>query len=214
MVREDRTATLPHYLGTTLGAPRWAICNARQAQHGHSSSAPSMTALVVVLLASASSPRWYRAIAEPTVSFVRGENGAEPGRSSRGVLNNRVRSFIGQRKLDEAEAYLREAIRANRRAHGPLHKDTLNAENSLAVVLFRRGKCRESERLQRKVLAGMTATLGRTHDDTQQARANLAVALRQRGRAAEAQAFVDQHSPSRDGPAAIAALVVVAACLY
>jgi len=115
-------------------------------------------------------------------------------RQDRGALNNEVRKLIGLGQLDEAEAALRRSISVCCSTLGSSHPHTLNAQNGLAVTLWRRGRLDESERLQRLTLSRMEATLGPAHADTRTVRDNLAIALRQTGRRGEAAALERQNT--------------------
>ena len=106
---------------------------------------------------------------------------------ARGLLNNEIRTLIGQGQLSRAEKRARVAVRDNRRCLGRRHPNTLNAQLALSVVLWQGGSLRASEALQRSSLRTMEQELGQWHDDTRTARDNLVVALRQRGRHREAE---------------------------
>ena len=114
--------------------------------------------------------------------------------------------------MSELEPEIRKEVARLKRELGPQHQDTLNAQNNLAVICWRRGKFRESETMQRKVLNSMRSTLGEHHSDTVTVRDNLAISLRQRGRSAEADELaLKSHIPH--WPAAVATALLMACCV-
>ena len=85
-------------------------------------------------------------------------------------------------------------IKESTSALGATHANTLNAQNNLAVVLWRKGKQSESLRLQREVVRSMEESLSGTDAvATRVARDNLATSLRQLGLNAEAEALQSQN---------------------
>ena len=102
-------------------------------------------------------------------------------RRTRGLLNNQVRTLIGQGNLCEAEEVARSAHVSNVQSLGRRHPHTLNSGNGLAVVLWQLGKITESERLLRSTLHLMNEELGPSHHDTLTVKDNLRVIERSHG---------------------------------
>jgi serine/threonine protein kinase/tetratricopeptide (TPR) repeat protein len=72
------------------------------------------------------------------------------------------------------------------------HRATLKATQSLAAVLYHRGKRDEAQRLTEQTLASQRRLLGAEHKDTLTSMTNLAVMLHERGKHAEARALLEE----------------------
>ena len=79
---------------------------------------------------------------------------------------------------EEAEAQLESGVDIRRRVLGPEHADTLDSQNSLAVILKYQGRLADAEPLYRRTLEAMRRTLGIEDRATLSSINNLAVLLR------------------------------------
>lgn len=86
------------------------------------------------------------------------------------------------------EHYARSAYELSNRHFGPMHQNTLDGRNALAIALRAQGKHAEAEAENRAVLAIQELALGADHPSTLVSRNNLATALYSQGKHAEAEA--------------------------
>ncbi|MBI1914940.1 MAG: tetratricopeptide repeat protein [Planctomycetes bacterium] len=89
-------------------------------------------------------------------------------------------------KYPRAEGHLRRALALRLRLLGPEHRDTLNTQNSLGVLLTEMDRAAEAVPLLQKVLEAKRAQLGPDDSDTLLFQTNLGRALAMAGRPAEA----------------------------
>jgi len=90
-------------------------------------------------------------------------------------------------KLDSAESSLRKECEIRLNIQGSDHGDTINAKNSLAVLLSTQGNLTEAEKLQREVLEVSRRTLGDEHPQTLSSINNMAILFRDQGKLEEAE---------------------------
>lgn len=88
--------------------------------------------------------------------------------------------------LDAAEEQLRRALALRREVLGADHRDTLSTLNSLAVLLYGRGKNADAQPLFKEVLELQKATLGPDHPNTLNTLTNLATSYATAGQWEEA----------------------------
>ena len=85
------------------------------------------------------------------------------------------------RDVESIETTLRDAVAESEKALGPVHPDTLNHLNNLAIHYVESGSYAAAEPLLRRVLDARHGTLGPEHPDTLASVSNLAVLLHRRG---------------------------------
>ncbi|KNZ76408.1 Nephrocystin-3 [Termitomyces sp. J132] len=113
-------------------------------------------------------------------------------------------------KLEEAEKFEKQVLKAWTEAFGSSHPDTIRAMENLAKTLRKAGKLEEAEKFQQQVLKAWTEGFSRTekfeqqvlkaqtegfgssHPDTIRAMENLALTLKRAGRLEEAEMFQQQ----------------------
>jgi eukaryotic-like serine/threonine-protein kinase len=94
------------------------------------------------------------------------------------------------RRLEEAESLLVEALTMQRSQLGGLHPSTINTLNTLVLNRYWRGDLARAEAGIREVVEGWTSTLGEEHQYTLTAVTTLSGILRDRGRYREAEPLV------------------------
>ncbi len=93
-----------------------------------------------------------------------------------------------QGKLEEAEAFYRQALEMGRRLQGPLHRDVTTQANNLAALLSTRGNHTEAEALFAEALAANRQLFGDQHPYVSRGFHRHARELRTLGRRQEAAA--------------------------
>jgi tetratricopeptide (TPR) repeat protein len=98
-------------------------------------------------------------------------------------------ALLNQRRIDEAEPYIREALE---RTEGVLDEDdpvVLLSLNNLGGVLFSQGKLAEAEPFYERALAGRRRTLGPDHRSTLRSTSTMGSLLMLQGKLPESEAF-------------------------
>ncbi|MEW6745450.1 MAG: tetratricopeptide repeat protein [Planctomycetota bacterium] len=100
--------------------------------------------------------------------------------------------LLQQRKLEDAEDQLRQALELDRKVFGDRHPETLKTMNNLALTLRELGSVREAEGLHRETLAIQHVVLGPGHPDTQRSLLNLINLVRGQGRISVIRPLVEE----------------------
>lgn len=113
---------------------------------------------------------------------------AKTGRLEWHVEMHRLAVRLHEKGCSQAamEAY-RLAIESLDNSFGPVHPNTLQAQNNFAVLLEERQQFDEAERLHQEVLQKCERSLGQEHRDTLSSKFNLAVLRAKQGKMQEAE---------------------------
>ncbi len=104
-------------------------------------------------------------------------------------INHLCTLLWGQDKLNEAEAYCREAIQKCRNVLGEEHVETLDAINNMGLVLQAQGKLVDAEKYFRDVVEKSRHVLGADHPDTLEKINNLGTLLLDQSKLSEAEPY-------------------------
>ncbi|KAG9128366.1 hypothetical protein FRC07_000040 [Ceratobasidium sp. 392] len=102
-------------------------------------------------------------------------------------MHNLASAYWSQKKYEQAEELLQEAVEVGEKTQGPEHPQTLKSKANLAEIYRHQKRWEEAEKLERKVVEVRTQTLGNRHPDTLKSLANLALTCRGLGRLSEAE---------------------------
>ena len=113
-------------------------------------------------------------------------------RSKETEEHNFGRKLFDQRKYNEAEEVLQQAVRGRERTLGQDHEHTLDSKYWLGVTLYRQKKYGEAEEMLQQVVRGWERTLRQDHEHTLRSKYWLGVTLYEQKKYGEAEEVLQQ----------------------